>query len=89
MAGSLDLILESGSPLNKDFETRDRLRFELHKGSGCSVDGTREGPTQAAVRGHCDCPVRGGNSSLRPVPTPWDRTKASHLSAWVSFCAYS
>lgn len=53
----------------------DRLRFELHKEVLAAVWRGQEGPTGVIVRGHCDCPVRGGNFSLRHVPTPQDRQK--------------
>lgn len=39
-----DLTLESGSPLHKDFETRDRLRFELHKEAAVWLGPERDPP---------------------------------------------
>lgn len=44
MAGSFDVVLESGSPLNKGFETRDRLRFELHKEAAVWMGPDRDPP---------------------------------------------
>lgn len=44
MAGSFDLVLESGSPVNKGFETRDRLRFELHKEAAVWMGPERDPP---------------------------------------------
>lgn len=43
MAGSLDLILEPGDPLNEGFETGvTDLDSNRTNASGCSVEGTRE-----------------------------------------------
>lgn len=77
LAGSLDLILEPGDPLNKGFET-GVIDSESHCTRWfwlqCGGD-QREGSPEAVVRSHCDHPVRSGDPSLGHLPTPPDRTK--------------
>lgn len=75
-AGSLDLILEPGDPLNKGFEKGVPDSFSLHKVVLAAVwGGRRAGSTDAAVRGPCDHLVRSGDPSSGHLPLPQDRTK--------------